>query len=102
MLDDADLVVEALHPAVRDAETDGGKHAVTVLAEGTAELHERCEVGAARPGEPGAQVLRRGARAPAVESPELLLQQVGPEDASVQAGDSGEPYVLLVPEESPM
>jgi hypothetical protein len=95
VLDDADLVVETLHPAVREAEPDRGEHAIAVLPERAAELHEGTEVRAARPGEPGAQVLGRRARTAAVEGAQLLLQQVGAIDAGVEAGDGGEPDALL-------
>jgi len=34
------MVASATHPAVRGAETDGGEHAVEVVTEPAAELHE--------------------------------------------------------------
>jgi hypothetical protein len=95
VLDDADLVVQPLHPAVGETEADRCEDAVAVLTEGAPELDEGSEVRAARPGEPGAQVLGRGVRATAVEGAQLLLEQVRPVDAGVEAGDGGEPDALL-------
>ena len=90
VLDDADPVVEALHSTVGEAEAEDGEDALAVLAESASDLHEGGEVQAARPGEPGAEVLFGGPRSASVEHPQLLLEQVGAEDVGVEARDGAE------------
>ena len=58
--DRADLGVEALEPAVGQAEADGGEDALAVLAQRACEAHEGRQPRACRPRQPGVEVLQAG------------------------------------------
>jgi hypothetical protein len=98
MAEQADLVVQPLEPAVREAMLDGGDDAFVVLAEGPAELHEGRQARTCRPGEPLAKSSPRPSWRAVVDVAEGLLEEVGTVEGTVGATEKRERLGLIVVE----
>src|SRR6516225_540448 len=99
MADKLDLVVHPLEGAIRHPDPSPRQHAVEVGPEGAGELLERLQAAVTGPPEPLAQMsLGPGGAAIGPESAEILLEEVGSHDRTVQPHERRQARPLVAPE----